>query len=90
MNRERNDKININKNPKQIMSFIGISVLSLLLATAVGYLFEYIDFPETNIVIVYLLAVLATASLTKGYVYGIATAVVATFAFNFFLKCEIG
>lgn len=89
MNKKQSNTIIIFRSPKQIISFTGISVLFLLLATAVGYLFEYIDFPETNIVIVYLLAVLITASLTKGYVYGIATAVVATFAFNFFFTAPL-
>ncbi|MEL4106570.1 DUF4118 domain-containing protein [Oscillospiraceae bacterium WX1] len=62
-------------------------VLTLALtgaATAVGTLFNALGFPETNIVLVYLLAVLLTAWLTDGYYYGIASAVLATFLFNYF------
>ena len=39
-----------------------------LAASAVGYLFRRIGFDETNIVLVYLLAVLATAWFTHSFV----------------------
>ena len=53
-------------------------------ATAVGYLFRNMGFPETNVVIVYILFVLLTARLTQGYIYGILASVTATSAFNYF------
>lgn len=56
----------------------------ILLATAIGYLFMLAGFPETNIVLVYLAAVLMTARYTGGYVYGLVASVAATFAFNYF------
>ena len=61
-----------------------LMVVLLFLASATGFLFRVIGFPETNIVIVYLLAVLLTASKTKGYIYGVLASVIATFAFNYF------
>lgn len=53
-------------------------------ASVTGYLFRFLKFPETNIVIVYLLAVLMTAWLTYGFVFGILASVIATFLFNYF------
>ena len=47
------------------------AVCSLAAATALGYLFRYVGFPETNIVLLYTLAVLVTGCLAKGYVCGI-------------------
>ena len=56
----------------------------LSLASAAGYLFRYIRFPETNIVLLYLLAVLLTARFSKGYIYGIVASVISIFAYNYF------
>ncbi len=56
----------------------------LAVSSMTGYLFRVIGFPETNIVIVYLLAVLMTAWLTNGYMLGILASVTATFLFNYF------
>lgn len=59
-------------------------VALLLIASLIGYIFKYVGFPETNIVIVYILFVLLTSRLTEGYVYGILASIVATFSFNYF------
>ncbi len=56
----------------------------LISATVTGYIFRAVDFPETNIVLVYLLAVLLTARMTHGYIFGILAGVIATGAFNYF------
>ena len=58
--------------------------LVMLLATALGYLFAFVGFPETNIVLVYLAAVLLIARYTHGPGYALAASVLATFAFNYF------
>ena len=58
--------------------------LVMLLATALGYLFAFVSFPETNIVLVYLAAVLLIARYTHGPGYALAASVLATFAFNYF------
>lgn len=58
-------------------------VLVMLLATALGGLFAFWGFPETNIVLVYLAAVLLIARYTHGPGYGLAASVLATFAFNY-------
>ncbi len=59
-------------------------VLVMLLATALGILFASLGFPETNIVLVYLAAVLLIARYTHGPGYALAASVLATFAFNYF------
>lgn len=52
-------------------------------SSGIGYVFRLLDFPETNIVVVYLLAVLVAAWLTESLVFGIVSSVVATFLFNY-------
>jgi two-component system sensor histidine kinase KdpD len=56
----------------------------LVSSSLIGYLFRLIDFPETNIVIVYLLGVVMTVWLTDGFAEGILSSVIATFLFNYF------
>lgn len=56
----------------------------LSLATVIGYAFRHIGFPETNIVLLYLLGVLLTARYTKGYLYGAAASFLSIFAYNYF------
>ena len=58
-------------------------------ATLMGLLFRALGFPETNIVIIYILAVLLTARFTPGYGWGIAAAFVATFTYNFFFTVPL-
>jgi two-component system sensor histidine kinase KdpD len=72
------------KNYKNILGYALILVMMIAAATGIGWIFRMIGFPETNIVIVYLLSVLMTARLTRGYVYGIIASMIATCAFNYF------
>lgn len=46
------------------------SILFLLAATLLGMGFREIGFTETNVVLLYILAVFITASLTRGYLWG--------------------
>ena len=57
-----------------------------LLATAAGYLFAWLGFPEINIVLIYLAAVLIIARYSHSPAYGLAASVAATFAFNCFFR----
>ena len=61
-----------------------ITLLLLSVATVIGWTFRVLHFPETNIVIVYILSVVLTARFTKGHVYGIMASLIATCAFNIF------
>lgn len=69
--------------PKNIRYTL-ITVSFLILATATGYLFRWIGFPEANIVLAYLLAVLLTARYSEGYIYGMMAAVASIFLYNYF------
>ena len=53
-------------------------------ATGIGALFRLWQFPETNIVVVYILSVVLTARCTDGYLWGILSTVLSTCAFNAF------
>ena len=64
-----------------ICAFVFVSA-----ATGVGTLFRLWQFPETNIVVVYILSVVLTARCTDGYFWGILSTVLSTCAFNAFFK----
>ena len=49
-----------------------------------GLLFLKVGFPESNIVVVFLFAVLLVVSFTKGYLYGILSSVVCLLCYNYF------
>lgn len=53
-------------------------------ATLLGKMFTAFGFPETNIVVMYLLAVLLVARFTTGYQYGILSAIVSLLCYNYF------
>jgi len=66
-----------------ISNFLKMASL-LFLATVTGYIFKMIEFPETTIVLAYLLGVLITARFSKGYLYGVLASVLSIFVYNFF------
>jgi len=76
----------LQKKHKALTIFYGllIIIVFLSLASAIGYLFRITGFPETNIVIMYLLAVLLIARYTKGYFYGMFASIISIFAYNYF------
>ncbi|HSK68851.1 MAG TPA: DUF4118 domain-containing protein, partial [Candidatus Limnocylindria bacterium] len=59
-------------------------LLFIALATGTGWLFRKWGFPETNVVVVYILSVVLAARYTRGYWYGIGTSVLATLSYNYF------
>lgn len=59
-------------------------ILILLLATVVGYGFTKSHVQETNIVLVYVVAVLFIAWYTNSFIWGIAASLIGTALFNFF------
>lgn len=60
-----------------------LMIFLLICASSIGLFFHGNGIPETNIVIVYILAVLLTSRYTSGYFYGILASIFATFAYNF-------
>ena len=71
---------------KQQEILIGLLRLAVIVAAAtlLGKGFVILGFPETNIVVIYLLAVLLTARFTSGYQYGVLSAMVSLLCFNYF------
>ncbi len=61
-----------------------LMVVLLFAASVTGVFFRFIGFPETNIVIIYILSVLMTAWLTDGFIFGVFSSLLATFLFNYF------
>ena len=66
--------------------FLGFLCAAILvcLATGIGWVFRLLRFPETNIVVVYILSVILTARFTDGYIWGILATLLSTCAFNIF------
>ncbi len=66
--------------------FSDMSVTALLLAaaTVLGWIFSRLNMSDSNIVILYLLAVQLTARLTKGYFYGLMASILSFLMFNWF------
>ena len=62
-----------------------MTVLALAVCTAIGFLFDHLDFPDTNIVTVYILGVLMISVLTKGYLCSMAGSLLSVVLFGFFL-----
>ena len=69
-----------NENLRRIF----VTAVIFLAASGIGYIFRHINFPDTNIVVVYLLAVLMTAWLARSLIYGFIASILATFLFNYF------
>lgn len=63
---------------------IGRMVLILALCTGVGFLFTGIGLAITNVVLIYILGVLAVALVTTGTVYSLISSLLSVLVFNFF------
>lgn len=73
---------------KSVLCIIDMAKLLVVVcgATLLGILFVKAGFPETNIVVIYIFAILLVARFTKGYFYGILSSVVCLLCFNYFLR----
>lgn len=63
---------------------IGKSILVLLTATLIGYVFYALGFTEANIIAVYIFGVLVTSIITTNWLCSLVTSVVSVLVFNFF------
>lgn len=61
-----------------------ISVLILLSATLIGFVFYHFGFTESNIITIYILGVLITSIVTTNRICSLISSVVSVLAFNFF------
>ena len=69
---------------KEVFQGFLCAAILVCLATGIGWLFRLLQFPETNIVVVYILSVILTARFTDGYSWGILATALSTCAFNIF------
>ncbi|MEG1943429.1 MAG: DUF4118 domain-containing protein, partial [Angelakisella sp.] len=60
------------------------SILMVVLATGVGFVFDGLGFSEANIITVYILSVLITAIITAQRGYSLVSSVISVLTFNFF------
>jgi len=70
----------ITPHPKDLL----ITGILLTAATLIGLLFVRLGFSEANIITVYILGVLLTSVLTRGYICGILGSVLSVLLFNYF------
>ena len=61
-----------------------ITILMLCLCTGIGYLFSDFGFSSANVIVVYIIGVLAIAMLTSGRSYSLAASIMSVLIFNFF------
>ncbi len=71
-------------NSKKIFLNLIKIITIIAAASIIGFLFRFMGFVETNIVIVYLLAVLIIAWITYDISFGVIASILATVAFNYF------
>lgn len=69
---------------KFALSDIIASVLVLITATIVGFIFYNIGFSEVNIITIYILGVLITAIFTSHKAYSLISSIFSVLTFNFF------
>lgn len=72
------------QNVSFVLSDVIKSIVILMLATMLGFLFYGLGFSEANIITVYILSVLITAILTTQRIYSLVSSVVSVLVFNFF------
>ena len=75
-------QVQINKTQRPCLKILNLSSF-LIAASIIGYFFRLLGFPETNIVIIFLLAILLISWRIDGYIYGIIASILATFTFNY-------
>ena len=60
------------------------TVLILALCTGLGFLFSAVGLAITNVVLIYILGVMAVALFTTGYIYSLLSSLLSVLIFNFF------
>ena len=81
------DKIsntNLKTSIKRKIIDVLIAITAFIVATGLCYLLDLFHINSLNFIIIYILAILFTAVLTKGYIYSALLSVVCMFGYNFF------
>lgn len=82
--------LNYSNRKKKVMNFsfsiadFFISLLILVVATFIGFIFKRLGFTEANIITIYILGVLINSIVTRTRVYSLVSSVVSVLLFNFF------
>lgn len=58
-------------------------IFSLLAATGIAYIFQYLGFSDANLIMVYILEVLVVALITSHQIWGVLASAAGILAFNF-------
>ena len=74
----------LEKHTEKNIRNLFVGPLFIMMATVMGFVFKYTDIPETNIAIVYLLAIVASSIFTQQYFISMAYSIRATLMFNYF------
>lgn len=76
------------KNKRELSRFnindTVISILLLVIATLIGFVFYDLNFSEANIITIYILSVLLTSVATSHKMYSLISSVVSVLTFNYF------
>lgn len=67
-----------------IFKNLTVTICIMTSITLFSFLFRYIGFAESNIIVTYILGVLLVAKQTDGYFYGILASIIGVLTFNFF------
>ena len=70
--------------PKQVLKDTLLSLSALAAATLLGALFDRLGFTSSNVMMAYLLGVLAISVATSHRIYSLISSIAAVFLFNFF------
>ncbi len=73
-----------NQSKNSGLKDISILLTVLVFATALSYVFTYLQFQEATIIIIYMLAVVIISQSTTHYIYGFIASLISVLAFNFF------
>lgn len=74
----------VKEKGKNTLIDVGISVGILALATFINIIFRHLNFEESNLIMVYVLAVMGISVMTKRRIYSLVCSVFSVLVFNFF------
>lgn len=69
---------------KGLFKNLAVTICIIIFSTLFSFLFRYIGFNESNIIMTYILGVLFVAKQTDGYFYSILASIIGVLTFNFF------
>ena len=70
------------RNRKRLLTDCAVFLASMIVCTAVGFLFSHLGFTDANIIMVYLLGLLAVSILTTHRAYSMVWAVISVLLFD--------